>query len=162
MPKYSGFELMLVGAPPPIGLEDMSAVARIFLRQIGYLPGGKEGTIAYNLFVECLMKHKKKAWSVDELSAALQTSRTTVYRHLNKLKKLDILEEVPLENIEGEVKERGLLQGRKKAYRLRYGNLEQAWTFVEAHAKLALQNYRKTVNHFQALVDKEEEGDAKA
>jgi len=41
----------------------------------------------------------------------------------------------------------------KKAYRLRYANLEKAWNFVEAHIKVAVENYGKTVEHLQKLMD---------
>jgi hypothetical protein len=36
---------------------------------------------------------------------------------------------------------------------LRYGNLEKAWNFVEAHIKVAVENYSKTVEHLQKLID---------
>ena len=46
----------------------------------------------------------------------------------------------------------------KKAYRLRYGNLQKAWNFVEAHLKVAIENYGKTVEHLQKLVEKQKKG----
>jgi predicted DNA-binding ArsR family transcriptional regulator len=71
-----------------------------------------------------------------------------VYRHLNKLKALDLLEEsvVRPDSSEGQP---------KKAYRIRYGNLSKAWNFVEAHVKVAMDNYRKTVDHLQELAEEE-------
>jgi len=91
--------------------------------------------------------HPEKAWYVEEISNKLKTSKPTVYRHLNKLKGLDILEEV---NVFDEATKQN-----KKAYRLRYGNLEKAWNFVEAHLKVAIENYGKTVEHLQKLIEKE-------
>jgi hypothetical protein len=43
----------------------------------------------------------------------------------------------------------------KKAYRIRYGNLQKAWNFVEAHLKVAIENYGKTVEHLQNLIEKQ-------
>jgi cAMP phosphodiesterase len=68
-----------------------------------------------------------------------------VYRHLNKLKGFDILEEV---SVFDEVSKQ-----QKKAYRLRYGSFEKAWNFVEAHIKVAVENYGKTVQHLQHLIE---------
>ncbi|UCB58858.1 MAG: transcriptional regulator, partial [Thermoplasmatales archaeon] len=42
----------------------------------------------------------------------------------------------------------------KKAYRLRYGNIQKAWNFVEAHLKVAIENYGKTVEHLHKLIQK--------
>ena len=35
-----------------------------------------------------------------------------------------------------------------------YGNLQKAWNFVEAHIKVAVENYNKTVEHLQNLIEK--------
>ncbi|MCI4331588.1 MAG: hypothetical protein L3K19_07065, partial [Thermoplasmata archaeon] len=65
------------------------------------------------------------------------------YRHINKLKSLDLLEEVG-----------GSANGKgRKGYRLRYGNLARAWDFTEANAQNALRRYRETVNHLQGLIE---------
>jgi len=81
---------------------------------------------------------------VDELTAVLKTSKPTVYRHVNKLKALDLLEEAG-----------GATDGKgRKGYRLRYGNLARAWDFTEANAQNALRRYRETVNHLQTLIEK--------
>jgi predicted transcriptional regulator len=72
----------------------------------------------------------------------LGTTKATIYRHLNKLKGLDIMEE----EIVGNKKEKG--------YRFRYGNFAKAWNFVEAHVKVAMENYGETVEHLQELVSK--------
>jgi len=96
-------------------------------------------------WVEFFIKHPNKAWYVDEISTKLKTSKPTVYRHLNKLKGFDILEEVQILD--------ETTQQNKKAYRLRYGNIQKAWNFVEAHLKVAIENYGKTVEHLQKLID---------
>jgi predicted transcriptional regulator len=118
------FELVVVNNTPLVAETDSRAVARTFLTQIGYLA--------------------PKPWHVEELESVLSTSRPTVYRHLNKLKGIDLLEEVSVEDpITG--------QGRK-AYRIRYANLTKAWQFVEAHLKVAIENYGRTVEHLSKLV----------
>jgi len=141
------FEMQVVSNTPLTGEEDPEIVAKIFFEQIGYLSKGSSPEIPYKIFTDFFLKHPSKAWYVDEISVKLKTSRPTVYRHLNKLKGFDILEEVQIfdENT----------QQNKKAYRLRYGNLQKAWNFVEAHLKVAIENYGKTVEHLQNLIEKQ-------
>ncbi|MEW6070786.1 MAG: ArsR family transcriptional regulator [Candidatus Thermoplasmatota archaeon] len=138
-----GFEIIVTSNTPIVSEKDFEKVAREFLTQIGYIAKGSDPTIPLKLFLECFLKRSDKAWLVDELALELKTSRPTVYRHLNKLKGYDILEELPVESE----------NLKKKAYRLRYGNISKAWNFAEAHAKVALENYRKTVEHLQELVE---------
>ena len=73
-----------------------------------------------------------------------------MYRHLNKLKGFDILEEVQVFD--------DATKQNKKAYRMRYGNFQKAWNFVEAHLKVAVENYGKTVEHLQKLLEKQKKG----
>ena len=40
-----------------------------------------------------------------------------------------------------------------KGYRIRFGDLAKAWNFTEANVNMAMENYRKTVTHFQAMID---------
>jgi len=141
------FEMQVVSNTPLVGEDDLEIVAKKFFEQIGYLSKGADPEIPYNLFTNFFLKHPTKAWYVDEISVKLKTSKPTVYRHLNKLKGFDILEEIQVldENT----------QQNKKAYRLRYGNIQKAWNFVEAHLKVAIENYGKTVEHLQNLIDKQ-------
>lgn len=145
------FELRVVSNTPLTPVSDMDDVAIAFLRQVGYLGWGaddegnvREG-VAYRLFRDCFLSRPEKAWTVEEMIAGLGTSRPTVYRHLNKLKALDLLEE-------SAVRGESDINGRK-AYRIRYGNLAKAWNFVEANVKVAMENYRKTVDHLHALAE---------
>lgn len=142
-----GFAIQVVSNTPLVGEEDPEVVAKKFFEQIGYLSKGSDPNIPYRIFADFFLKHPEKAWYVEELSNELKTSKPTVYRHLNKLKGLDILEEV--QSFDEKT------QQNKKAYRLRYGNLEKAWNFVEAHLKVAIENYGKTVEHLQKLLEKE-------
>ena len=144
------FEIRVISNTPLTGETNPETAARTFFEQIGYLSKGTDPEIPYTLFAEYFIKHPKKAWFVEELSTKLNTSKPTIYRHLNKLKGLDILEEVQVYD--------ELTQQQKKAYRLRYGNLKKAWNFVEAHIKVAVENYGKTVEHLQNIMEEETEG----
>ena len=140
----------IVSNTPLIGEDNPEIVAKKFFEQIGYLSKGSDPEIPFKIFNDFFLKHPDKAWYVDEISTTLKTSKPTVYRHLNKLKGFDILEEVQVldENT----------QQTKKAYKLRYGNIEKAWNFVEAHLKVAIENYGKTVEHLQKLIEIQRKG----
>lgn len=151
------FELNVVSNTPLTPLSDVDDVALQFLRQIGYLPKGYDpktdaknvlDSVPYRMFMECFMRNVKRAWLVDELAAHLETTRPTIYRHLNKLKSMDVIEEMEVER-DGQA---------KKGYRIRYGDLRKAWSFTEANVEMAMESYRKTIDHFQELVEKEARG----
>ena len=142
-----GFEMQIVSNIPMVGEDDADIVAKKFFEQIGYLSKGSDPDIPYKIFADFFLKHPNKAWYVDEISVKLDISKPTVYRHLNKLKGFDILEEI-------QVFDESTKQS-KKAYRLRYGNIQKAWNFVEAHLKVAIENYGKTVEHLQKLIEKQ-------
>ena len=144
------FEMQVVSNTPLIGEEDLDGAAKKFFEQIGYISKGTDPNIPYKIFAEFFLKHPTKAWFVDEIAAELKTSRPTVYRHLNKLKGFDILEEIRVFD--------EAAQQNKKAYRMRYGNFQKAWNFVEAHLKVAIENYSKTVEHLQKLIEKQRKG----
>ncbi len=141
------FEMQIVSNTPLIGEDDPEIVAKKFFEQIGYLSKGSDPDIPFKIFNDFFIKHPNKAWYVEEISTELNTSKPTVYRHLNKLKGFDILEEVQVLDES--------TQQNKKAYRLRYGNIQKAWNFVEAHLKVAIENYVKTVEHLQTLTEKQ-------
>jgi DNA-binding transcriptional ArsR family regulator len=146
------FELSLRYSTPLTPISDLDEVLREFLRMIGYLPEGEDGrgsegpiaqSLALRLVRECFLRELGRPWYAEELAAVLKTSKPTVYRHINKLKALDLLEEVG-----------GASDGKgRKGYRLRYGNLARAWDFTEANAQNALKRYRETVNHLQELIE---------
>jgi DNA-binding transcriptional ArsR family regulator len=147
------FELTLRYTTPLTPISDVDEVLEEFLRMVGYLPEGEDHrgglgpistTLPYRMFRECFLRDPARPWYAEELVAVLKTSKPTVYRHLNKLKSLDMLEEVP-----------GAADGKgRKGYRLRYGNLARAWDFTEANATNALRRYRETVDHLQTLLDR--------
>ena len=144
------FEMQIVSNTPLVGEDDLDIAAKMFFEQIGYLSKGADPTIPYKIFADFFLKHPTKAWFVDEIVVELKTSKPTVYRHLNKLKGFDILEEIHVFDES--------TQQNKKAYRIRYGNFQKAWNFVEAHIKVAVENYGKTVEHLQKLLEKQMKG----
>ena len=144
------FEMQIVSNTPLVGEEDPDIVAKTFFEQIGYLSKGSDPTIPYKIFTDFFLQHPTKSWFVDEIATELKTSRPTVYRHLNKLKGFDILEEVQVFD--------EIAKQNRKGYRLRYGNLQKAWNFVEAHLKVAIENYSKTVEHLQRLLETRRKG----
>lgn len=148
------FELHVVSNTPLNAVDEVDVVAETFLTQIGYIPKGydpKTGTsdirqsVPYRLFMDFFMRNMSKPWTVEELAALLKTTKPTVYRHINKLKSMDILESVDVD-FDGQA---------RKGYRIRYGDLAKAWSFTEANVNMAMENYRRTASHFQTLVNRE-------
>jgi predicted transcriptional regulator len=148
------FELNVVSNTPLTPLSDIDEVAILFLNQVGYFPKGYgpktdvtdiRDSVPYRLMVDFFLERMDRAWVVEDLAVALGTTKTTVYRHINKLKGFDVLEEMNVEQTDG---------SSKKGYRIRYGNLSKAWNFTEAHVQVAMENYRKTVDHLQELATK--------
>ena len=146
------FELNVESNTPLAPLSNVDDIALQFLTHIGYLPKGynpktnvvdTQDSVPYRLFMDCFMRNIKRAWQVEELAAYLNTTKPTIYRHLNKLKAIDLLEEAEVER-DG---------GMKRGYRIRYGDLRKAWSFTEANVDMAMQNYRQTVDHFQKLIE---------
>ncbi len=148
------FELNVVSNTPLTPLTDIDEVAILFLNQVGYFQKGYgpktdvtdiRDSAPYRLLVGHFLARMDKAWVVEDLATSLGTTKATVYRHINKLKGFDILEEMNVEQPDG---------SKKKGYRIRYGNLSKAWNFTEAHVQVAMENYRKTVDHLQELASK--------
>lgn len=133
------------------GVDDVNVVAETLLVQIGYLSKGYDPktdvitvreSVPYRLFMEYLMAYPSKAWTVEELAVLLGTTKPTIYRHINKLKSMDLLEAMDVE-YDGQ---------SRKGYRIRFGDLSKAWSFTEANVSMAMENYRKTIAHFQELM----------
>ncbi|MDR3075567.1 MAG: helix-turn-helix domain-containing protein [Candidatus Methanoplasma sp.] len=150
------FELQVVSNTPMSAVMDKNIVAETFLVQIGYIPKGYDpktsatsvrDSVPYRLFMDFFMNNTSKAWAVEELAALLGTTKPTIYRHINKLKSMDLLESIDVE-FDGAV---------RKGYRIRYGDLAKAWSFTEANVNMAMENYRRTVSHFQSLARDENE-----
>lgn len=146
------FELTLTDSTPVTNEKDLDSALIAFLLQIGYLSKRYrkkdretiKRSIGYRLIAECFLLHPERVWRVDEITNYLKTSAPTAYRHLNKLRSLDLIEEI----IVGSPDERNV----KRGYRIRYGSLSKAWSFPEAHIRLAMENFRKSVDHIQSLL----------
>jgi predicted transcriptional regulator len=129
---------------PSVESEDIERLLFVFLTSIGYIRYDDENyrsavnNTGFRLF-KALLEHPDKYWSADELIAYLKTTRPTLYRYLNKLKSLDLVEEQQ--------------KGMTKGYRIRYGNLSKAWNFVEANVDIAMDNYRKVVERISKLME---------
>ncbi len=140
------FEITVTIINPMTDEKDLDTVLLNFLVAIGYMPrvdpqrdfNSAIKSVPYRLFKECFLMHRDREWTVDELIAYLETTRPTLYRHLNKLKSLDLLDEIQY--------------GMTKKYQIRYGDIARAWSFVEANVKFAMDRYRETVNHISKLV----------
>jgi len=145
------FQIVLKSASVPIG-DDLESQLISFLVRIGYLPENRAKetiieSVPYKLFLNCFLKRKDKLWEIDDMESFLGVTRATVYRHLNKLKSLDLVEEVPFPS-----KDTGYIH---KGYRLRFSNLSRAWNFVEAHMEMVMEQYRKNVDSIQERVNRE-------
>lgn len=140
------FEMQVVSHAPLTDETDPRRLARLFFSMIGYTARkGPDNGLSFRIFFECFLMHPQRSWTVDELAAECETSMPSVYRHLNKLKDLDIIEDLYID-MEGD---------KKRAFRLRYGDLSKAWNFAEAHFQLAIENYRKSVDHMERLLREE-------
>ena len=144
------FELVMTDTAPVTDEKELDRALVRFLHQIGYLGKrySKKGldevkqTVAFRLVADCFLGHPNRAWRVEELTTFLETSAPTIYRHLNRLRGLDLIEEVHTDD-----------EKAKKGYRIRYGDLSKAWSFPEAHIRLAMDNFRKSVGHIQVLME---------
>ena len=115
-----------------------------------------KGGIPFRLLTECLLRKPDPGWTIDELSAHLETTKPTVYRYLRKLGRLGVLEKsVPESPVaEGEGRTDASSSERqpvKRRFRIRRGNLSKAWNATEWYAKTVLKNYRRTVEHLASF-----------
>ncbi len=139
------FEMRVSLESPLLHEDDLDYVLVHFLVSIGYLEKVDpqrdyeriKTSVGYRLFRDCFLRHPQREWSPDEMVSFLKTTKPTLYRHLNKLKSMDILEDIS--------------EGKKVKYRLKYGSLSRAWNFVEVNVKMAMENYRKMVEHIEKL-----------
>ena len=161
------FEMQVVSHAPLTGESDPERLAKQLFAMIGYTARkGPDHGISFKLFYDCFLLHPTKEWTVEELAAACGTTMPSIYRHLNKLKDFDIVEDlyierpyVPAGSDAPESGEEGTeVVDRKRAFRLRYGDLGKAWNFAEAHFHLAVENYRKTVDHLEGLLKQARQG----
>ncbi len=154
-----GFELKVVRNNPLTGETDLDRALMEFLKQIGYLPETYEEEAGFHLVRDCFLPFPDKPWTVDELLTVLSTNRSTLYRYLNKLKGLDILDEII---IEGDPEDRSPGRKTKKGYKFRFSSLSLAWSLVESHTNVAMSGYRKSIDHIEKLSKEAREGKERA
>jgi len=142
------FKIQVAEHRPKVS-NSLDEILEDFLLDIGYLSGRKSGdelyhSVPFRLWTDCFLEKPEKFRTMDELAIILDTTKPTVYRHLNKLKALHLLEEKEL-TIEdnGEV--------TKKGYRLRQGDLLKAWHITELTIESNLKRYRETVERINSL-----------
>lgn len=139
------FEIHIQLKGPTVEENDLDSLLIDFLSSIGYIDEPKSSSdadeikksVPYRLFKECFLLRSDRYWTPEEMMGVLSTTRPTLYRHLNRLKTLDILEEEA--------------KGKEKVYRLRHGSLSSSWNFVEANVKIALDHYRKKIEKIERL-----------
>ncbi len=150
------FQMQVKNNVPLTSVDELDEVLVKFLQSIGYISEGYSApepgqeivdSVPVGIFTHCFFKDPERIWLVEEMAMELDAHKTTVYRHLTKLKNLDILEEGHRDEEDGI---------KKKGYRIRYGNLSKAWTFTETNVEVAMRNYKKTIEHLQNLVEEQE------
>ncbi|MCD6512646.1 MAG: helix-turn-helix transcriptional regulator [Thermoplasmata archaeon] len=138
------FQIRVVESSPLTGEDDYRKAVEKFLKLIGYMNENDDShSLSYRLF-ELFLLYPDKYWEIDELISRLNATKSAIYRHLNKLKAMDLLEEG----------KSGEGQNVRKTYRMRYGNFAKAWSFVEAHVRVAMENYGESVSHIQKLIER--------
>ena len=93
-------------------------------------------SVPYRLVMDCFLREPCRGFSVEELVDTLGASKPTVYRHLLKLRELDLLS-MGDENEEG---------AHRRTYGVRFGRPSRAWRFVEVGAECALYHIRELVD----------------
>jgi DNA-binding transcriptional ArsR family regulator len=92
-------------------------------------------SVPYRLVTGCLLRRLGEGFTVEELVQELGTSRPTVYRHLIKLRELDL---ITLTDEEADA--------RRRRHGIRYGSLSKAWRFTELNAECSLERLRDLVD----------------
>ena len=115
-----GFEISLVNSPPVADMEDDREAQAEFFTQIGYYAESYDPrtkarnvyeSVPFRVFSDHFLKNPTAAHKVEEMAGRLKTTVATVYRHLNKIKRLDVLDEVEIPSKHS--------QKAQKGYRLR-------------------------------------------
>ncbi|UCC93092.1 MAG: helix-turn-helix transcriptional regulator [Thermoplasmata archaeon] len=94
-------------------------------------------SVPYRMLMECFFSNPEQGFTVERLCNDLEASRPTVYRHLLRLRELDLLAPGDEESDGG---------GKRRSYHLRFGRPSKAWRFVETNAECALEALRAQVD----------------
>lgn len=149
------FEIHVVENAPMTDIDDVDTVALRFMEDLGYIMrqydpktpvDSVRKSVPYKLFLDCFLRHQDKDWRVEDLSEELRTSVPTIYRHLAKLKALELIDE--------DAEDEG------KVVHLKHYSFQLAWRVTEANVLSALDRYRAIVEFIQGhmrKVDKDKE-----
>ena len=94
-------------------------------------------SVPYRMLMDCFLLHPERGFTVERLCDELGASRPTVYRHLLRLRELDLLAPGDEGSDHG---------GKRRSYHLRFGRPSKAWRFVETNAECALEALREKVD----------------
>jgi predicted transcriptional regulator len=94
-------------------------------------------SVPYRMLMDCFFRSPDQGFTVERLCEELDASRPTIYRHLLRLRELDLL-------APGEEETEG--GGSRRSYHLRFGRPSRAWRFVETNAECALEALRQQVD----------------
>jgi DNA-binding transcriptional ArsR family regulator len=94
-------------------------------------------SVPYRMLMDCFFHHPDQGFTVERLCEELEASRPTVYRHLLRLREMDLLAPGDEETEGG---------GTRRSYHLRFGRPSKAWRFAETNAECALEALRRQVD----------------
>lgn len=138
-----GFSLDIAEGPPTADGEPVDRVVIDFLDRIGFLSRGYDPKARvrsvstsppYTIFLS-MVREPWRDWSPAALARAANTSLPTVYRHLAKLRTLDLI-----------------AGGEGRPVHVRHYDLVSAWGIVEANADAAVEANGRVVRELQRLL----------
>ena len=145
------FEMQVVSNTPLTPLNRIDEIVLLLFNELGYFPKGYNpktdaqdirDSVPFKLLVNHFLKDMEKVWIAEELAFSLKTTKATIYRHVNKLLGYEILESMGTKDANGEP---------RRGFRVRYGSLSKAWNFTEASVEIAMDSYRKSIDHLSDL-----------
>jgi DNA-binding transcriptional ArsR family regulator len=93
-------------------------------------------SVPFRLMMDCFWTNPGMGFTVEELETRLGASRPTVYRHLLRLRELDLIS----------LGEEDGAKGHRRNYQMRFSSPTKAWRFVEVNAECALDTLREMVD----------------
>ena len=93
------FTIRIDRGMPDIDRMDTGELVRYIFRSLGYLGDGRVRTDAgTDLLCTCFLSDQKRPWTIDEMCNRTQLTRPTMYKYLNRLLDMELVEQVSLEN----------------------------------------------------------------
>jgi predicted transcriptional regulator len=94
-------------------------------------------SVPYRMLMDCFFGRPEQGFTVEALCEEMGASRPTVYRHLLRLREMDLLAVGDDETKSG---------GKRRSYHLRFGSPSKAWRFLDTNAECALEALREQVD----------------